>query len=89
LGTLDNIIFPDSLPTLDIHGVDRETARVLINDFIKDSVKLKLKVIVIIHGIGTGVLKEETIKTLKDNKSVTNYKNYYRNNGMMLVELSI
>ena len=62
---LNDIIFIDSLPSLDLHGFDRETARVAINDFINDNIKMKNKFIVIIHGIGSGILKDATQLTLK------------------------
>ena len=32
-------IFINNLPQLDLHGYDRESARVAINDFIKDSIR--------------------------------------------------
>ena len=62
---LNDLLFIDNLPTLDLHGFDRETARVTINDFINDNKKLKNNFIVIIHGIGSGVLKNVTQDTLK------------------------
>ena len=37
---LDNVVFVEMLPKLDLHGFDRDTARVLINDFIKRIEKL-------------------------------------------------
>ena len=39
--TLNDVIFVDSYPKLDLHGFDRETARVAIVDFMKDQRKLK------------------------------------------------
>mgnify|MGYP003510477446 CR=1 FL=1 len=36
---LDNIIFYDNLPTLDLHGYDRKTAIVAIYDFINDNIQ--------------------------------------------------
>lgn len=57
-----------------MHGFDRETARVAINDFINDNIKLKNKFIVIIHGIGSGILKDTTHLTLKKNKNVLEFK---------------
>ena len=71
---LNDIIFIDNLPSLDLHGFDRETARVAINDFINDNIKLKNKFIVIIHGIGSGILKDTTHLTLKKNKNVLEFK---------------
>ena len=53
-------IFLDNLPTIDLHGYDRDIARVMTNDFVMDNVLLNNDKIVIIHGIGSGVLKNTT-----------------------------
>lgn len=87
--TLDNVIFIDSLPKLDLHGIDRDTARVLINDFINDNQKMKNEIINIVHGHGTGVLKETTHKTLRDNRNVLDYKTFYNNDGCTIVKIKI
>ena len=34
---LDEIIFIDSLPSLDLHGFDSDYARIKINEFINDN----------------------------------------------------
>ena len=86
---LNDIIFIDSLPSLDLHGFDRETARVAINDFINDNIKMKNKFIVIIHGIGTGILKDATQLTLKKNKNVIEYKIHPFNVGCTLVNINL
>ena len=86
---LNDIIFIDNLPSLDLHGFDRETARVAINDFINDNIKMKNKFIVIIHGIGTGILKETTQLTLKKNKNVIEYKIHPFNVGCTLVNINL
>ena len=38
---LNSVIFVDSYPKLDLHGYDSETARVAIEDFIVDNIKMK------------------------------------------------
>ena len=86
---LNDIIFIDSLPNLDLHGFDRETARVAINDFINDNIKMKNKFIVIIHGIGSGILKETTQLTLARNKKVIEYKIHPFNIGCTLVNINL
>lgn len=86
---LNSVIFVDSYPKLDLHGFDRETARVAINDFIRDQVKLKQEIIVIVHGIGSGILRTTTNETLRRNKSVLDYKSFYYNNGCTIVQLKI
>ncbi len=84
---LNNIVFINSYPSLDLHGFDRETARVAIDDFIKDNQKMGNEIIVIVHGIGSGILQKQTHKTLRDNKNVLDYKLYYYNNGCTVAEI--
>lgn len=86
---LNEIIFINSLPTLDLHQYDRETARVAIEDFIRDCYKLKQEVFVIVHGIGSGVLKQTTHEVLRRNKLVLEYKLYYHNTGCTLVRIQV
>ena len=75
------------LPTLDLHGLDSDYSRVLINDFINDQYQLKQEKIVIVHGIGTGILKKTTQETLKRNSLVQEYKIDNFNTGMTIVTL--
>lgn len=86
---LNDIIFIDNLPTLDLHGFDRQTAKVAIDDFINDNIKMKNNFIVIIHGIGSGVLKETTQKTLAINKKVVEYKIYPFNVGCTVAKVDL
>ena len=86
---LNDLIFIDNLPSLDLHGFDRETARVAINDFINDNIKMKNKFIVIIHGIGSGVLKETTQLVLSKNKKVIEFKIHPFNIGCTLVNVDL
>ena len=75
------------LPTLDLHGLDRDYARILINDFVKDNYIIKNKKVVIVHGNGSGIIKKTTQETLKKNKLVANYKIDNFNSGMTVVDL--
>ena len=84
---LNDIVFINSYPSLDLHGFDRETARVAIDDFIKDNQKMGNEIIVIVHGIGSGILQKQTHKTLRDNKNVLDYKLYYYNNSCTVAEI--
>ena len=34
---LEDVIFIDNLPTIDLHGYDRDYARIAINEFIKEN----------------------------------------------------
>lgn len=65
IANLSEVIFIDNLPKIDLHGLDRYTAGVVINDFINENIKLKNNVILIIHGKGSGILKNVTSETLK------------------------
>jgi dsDNA-specific endonuclease/ATPase MutS2 len=87
--SLNEVIFIDNLPTLDLHGFDRQTACVAINDFIKDNFKMKNEFLVIIHGIGSGVIKNTTIETLRKNKYVKEYKLHYFNDGCTILMLDL
>lgn len=84
--SLDDI-FINSLPTLDLHGEIRDSARVLIKEFIQDNITLKNERIVIVHGIGTGVLKEETHKVLKHDKRIKEFHLNHYNPGCTIVYL--
>lgn len=86
---INEVIYIDSLPKLDLHGYDRETARVAVNDFINDNIKMGNEVVNIVHGIGTGIIRETTINTLNKNKNVVEYKSVYNNRGCVLVQLKL
>ena len=81
--------FTDFLPSIDLHGLDRVLARIKTEEFINDSVKLRHKKIVIIHGIGEGIVKDEVFKTLKKNKSVESFKLNGLNIGCTIVNLKL
>ena len=87
--TLDNVIYIELLPKLDLHGFDRETARVLINDFINDNIKMKKEIINIVHGHGSGVLRKTTHETLRKNKNVIEFKTFYNNDGCTIAKIKI
>ncbi|MBR3198395.1 MAG: Smr/MutS family protein [Bacilli bacterium] len=86
---INEVVFPDSLPKLDLHGYDRETARVAINDFIADNIKMGNEIITIVHGIGSGIIKETTHKTLTNNKKVIDFKSFYNNRGCTIVKIKL
>jgi len=75
-----------SLPTIDLHGEIIDSARVLVNDFINDNIKLKNYKIIIIHGKGSYILRDFIHDYLKKDKRVSNY--YLDiNTGQTIVEL--
>ena len=75
------------LPSLDLHGIDRDYARILINEFIIDNYNMKKTKVIIIHGNGTGIIKKITQETLRKNRIVDNYKIDNFNSGMTIVTL--
>lgn len=82
-----NDIFLDMLPCIDLHGYDRESARVAVNDFILENIILKNKEVLIIHGIGEGIIKETVQYELSRNKNVSEYKISNNNTGCTIVKL--
>lgn len=86
---LDEVIFIDSFPSIDLHGLDRDTARVKILEFINDNIKMKKDIICIVHGIGSGILKNETHNTLKKCKNVLEYRLFFNNTGCTIAKLKI
>lgn len=86
--SLSSVIFYDSLPKLDLHGFESDTARVAINDFINDNKKMKNEVFVIVHGNGSGILQKTTDATLRKNKNVVEFKRTLGNTGCTLVRIT-
>ena len=58
-------------------------------DFILENIALGNDTIVIIHGIGMGILKNEVHNVLKNNKMVKDYKLNNFNSGCTIVKLNI
>ncbi len=81
------ILILSSYPNIDLHGMDREYAIFKVKEFIDDCYKLKYKNIVIIHGIGSGILKEAVGKYLQKDRRVLEYKLDFMNPGCTLVTL--
>lgn len=75
------------LPTIDLHGENRESAEFLVKQFLNDNWKLDNRSLIIIHGIGTGTLKKQVHKVLKDDKRVEDYYIDFFNVGCTVVEL--
>lgn len=81
-------IFIKNYPKIDLHGYDRESARVATDDFILENLILGNTDVVIIHGIGTGIVKESVHKTLSKNKNVLEYKVDNFNPGITIIKLN-
>ena len=86
---LKEVIFTNDLPSIDLHGLDRDTARVKVLEFIKDNKILKNDIICIVHGVGSGIVKNEVHTTLKRSKDVLEYKLFYNNTGCTIVKIKI
>ncbi len=74
-------------PKLDLHGYERDYAKMLIEEFIKDNYKMKNYEVLIVHGNGTGVLRKTTQETLRKNKNIKNYKLDNFNTGCTIVKI--
>lgn len=86
---LKEVIFTDSLPSIDLHGYDRDSARVKVLEFINDNKLMKNEIFCIVHGIGSGIVKDEVHNTLKRSKDVLEYKLFYNNTGCTIVKIKI
>lgn len=75
-----------NLPHLDLHGEYVDSALVLVDDFIKDNIKLRNYKIVIIHGKGGNILKNAIHEYLRRDKRIDNYY-LDLNIGQTIVEL--
>ena len=82
-------IFLERYPQIDLHGYDRDSARMATNDFIEENIILGNDTIIIIHGIGTGIVKKEVHETLSHNKNVLEYRTDNFNSGCTIVKLKI
>lgn len=82
-------IFLNRYPSMDLHGFDRDTARMMTNDFVEENIILRNEKIVIIHGIGSGIVKNSVHEALRVNKNVIEYKTDNFNSGCTIVKLKI
>ena len=76
-------------PSLDVHGETRDTIYSELKIFIKDNIKMKNSTILIIHGKGSGILKNEVHYYLNKMKEVKSFHLHYWNHGTTIVELKI
>ena len=74
-------------PKLDLHGENRYSACTLLDSFIRENIILDKSVVVVIHGVGRGIIKNTVHDYLKKSKSVLNfYVNNY-NSGETIIYL--
>lgn len=74
-------------PSLDLHGMDREITRILVKEFVQDQFQLGTEKLYIIHGRGTGVLRNEVQQVLSKLKIVKRFYIDFFNDGCTVVEL--
>lgn len=67
------VIVTSKTPKLDLHGEITSMVKVLVDEFIKESVLMGDKVVRIIHGKSTNILTKEVHVVLKLNNMVDNF----------------
>ena len=82
-----NDIFLDRYPQIDLHGVDRDSAKMMTNDFVSENITLGNDIICIIHGVGEGIVKKACHEALSENKDVISFKTDNFNHGLTIVNL--
>ena len=80
-------IFLDRLPKIDLHGFDRDSARVAVNDFVDEAYVIGYLEILIIHGIGSGTVRDMVQETLRCNKKVLDFRLCSENIGCTVAKL--
>lgn len=82
-------MFNSKSPILNLHGETRDTCVFLVEDFIRDNIKLKNEYIGIIHGRSSDILKNRVHDILKCNKYVDSFKVDIFNPGITIIKLKI
>lgn len=76
-----------NVPHLDLHGYDRTGAVAMTRMFIDENVRMKEHRIIIIHGRGSGILKQAIHEYLKVERRVLDFKTNNYNDGETIVTL--
>ena len=76
-------------PKIDLHGEFTTTVYTVVHSFLLDNIKLKNRYVILIHGKGTGRLKDEVHRILKMEKFVKSYRLDVFNLGQTIVELDL
>lgn len=74
-------------PSIDLHGADRDYAKILVNEFIQDNYKMGVTKVTIIHGKGAGILRKTVHETLKKNPNVEKFYLDFFNDGSTIVTI--
>ena len=83
------ILFRNSMPQLDLHGLDRIECGIKIKHFIDDNIFLRNEEFAIIQGIGSGILKNETWNILRKDKRIEEFCIDPFNSGCTLVRVKL
>ena len=83
---IDDVFF-DILPKIDLHGFDRDSAKVATDDFVDEAIKMNYESVIIIHGIGEGIVKKAVHEALSRNKDVLSFHVLGENIGCTIVYL--
>lgn len=83
------MLYRENMPKLDLHGEDRISAIIKLEQFIKEQIYQEQYEVAIIHGIGKGILRKVVIEKLKKDKRVEKYETDVFNFGCTLVKLKI
>lgn len=75
------------LPSIDVHGYTASTVYLPVSIFIDDNLKLKNYKILIIHGMGEFILKNEIKREFTKDKRVKKIYSVSDNLGCTIIEL--
>lgn len=82
-----NDIFLDRYPRIDLHGYDRDMARVMVNDFLDEAIQMEYSTVIIVHGIGSGIVKNSVLDTLAKRKDIVDFHVVPENVGCTIVKI--
>ena len=82
-------IFLERYPKIDLHGLDRDSAKMYTDDFVMENVTLGNETIILIHGRGEGIVRKACHEALMVNKRVLSYKVDNFNPGVTIVKLDL
>lgn len=72
---------------VDLHGLDKISALIRVNEAINDNIILKKYGIIIVHGKGEGILKNAVHEYLKKDKRIEKYELDMYNDGATIVKI--
>lgn len=75
------------VPSIDIHGYDRNGGVAMVKNFIDNHIRIGKRKVTIVHGKGEGILKQATHEYLRKDKRVESFKLNIFNDGETIVEL--